>query len=193
LDGVSELCFNPSSVSAVLPPEAAVPDRAWFCLRTQPKREHLATQHLELLGDVEVFNPRIRYTRRTRRGTYKVTESMFPNYLFARFDWRTAMNKVGYATGVSCIVHFGERYPLIPDQAIADLKEFLGEEEVRVIDNAPQPGETIELIGRAFTGLEAVVTQVLPGKDRVLVLMDFLGRQTQVEVPVTEIVRKPRA
>lgn len=187
-----ELSCNDPRHAGVLPPEAAAPSRAWFCLRTHPKHENIATQHLALMQDVEVFNPRIRFTRRTRFGPLPVTESMFPNYLFARFDWNTDMNKVKYANGVSVIVHFGDRYPIIPDQTIADLKTLLGDEEVRVVDNTPQPGETVELVGRAFHGLEAVVTRAMPGTERVGVLMDFLGRQVEVEVGMDYIVRKTK-
>jgi transcription antitermination factor NusG len=37
--------------------------------------------------------------------------------------------------------------------------------------------------------LNAVVTQVMPGKQRVMVLMDFLGRQSTVEVAAQSIIR----
>jgi transcription antitermination factor NusG len=40
-----------------------------------------------------------------------------------------------------------------------------------------------------FEGLEAVVTRVMPGPQRVAVLLDFLGRQTTLEVPTSELVR----
>jgi transcription antitermination factor NusG len=33
-----------------------------------------------------------------------------------------------------------------------------------------------------FLGLQAVVTQVLPAAQRVRILLDFLGRQTEAEV-----------
>lgn len=187
-----ELSFHGTSKTAVPAPDQAVPGRAWFCLRTQLKHEKIAAQHLSLMGDVEVFNPRIRFTRRTRIGPMPVTESMFPNYLFARFDWRTAFNRVNYAPGVSCVVGFGERYPIIPDEAIAEIKAALGEEEIRVVEDGPTPGEQVELTGRAFTGLQGIVTRVIPGAQRVSVLMDFLGRQINVEVGMDSIVRTER-
>ena len=87
---------------------------AWFCLRSQPRHEHIAARQLALMSDIEVFNPRIRFARPTRHGPVWVTESLFPNYLFARFDWREALNKVHYAPGVSGIVHFGSRWPIVP-------------------------------------------------------------------------------
>src|SRR5258705_250702 len=61
--------------------------RAWFCLRARSKHEHIAARHLQQMTDVEVFLPRIRFRRKTRQGPAWVTEALFPNYLFARFDW----------------------------------------------------------------------------------------------------------
>src|ERR1043166_9701891 len=80
---------------------------AWFCLRSQPKHEHIAARHLRQIENVEVFNPRIRFPRSTPAGKVIVTESMFPNYLFARFDWKLLLTRVHYAPGVSGVVHFG--------------------------------------------------------------------------------------
>ncbi len=59
-------------------------ERAWYCLRSQPKHEHIAAAHLRLLEGVTVFCPRIRFKRATRQGLVWVTEAMFPGYLFAR-------------------------------------------------------------------------------------------------------------
>lgn len=181
-----ELIFDESARGT---PQASVADIAWFCLRTQPKHEQIAAQHLRRMGDVDVFNPRIRFTRRTRLGPAPVTESMFPNYLFARFNWQTALARVHYANGVSGVVHFGSRWPVVPDCAIDEIRGMLADDGVRAIEDGLATGDQVELRGRAFEGLQAVVAQVLPGTQRVMVLMDFLGRQCPVEVGLQSIVR----
>lgn len=163
---------------------------AWFCLRSQPKHEHIAAGHLRQIEGVEVFNPRIRYSRPTRLRPVVVTESMFPNYLFARFDWQTLLNRVHYAPGVSGIVHFGCKWPTVPEAAIEEIRKVLGTEGVHVISNDIAPGDTVSVSGGVFHGLNAIVTQVMPGKERVMVLMDFLGRQTAVELKVQTIVKR---
>jgi len=162
---------------------------AWFCLRSQPKHEHIAAGHLRQMEGVEVFNPRIRYPRPTRNGKVIVNESMFPNYLFARFDWRMSLARVHYAPGVSGVVHFGDKWPTVPDQAIVEIRSLLGCEGVHVVRDAPAAGDEVVVAGGVFHGLEAIVTQVMPGKERVMLLMHFLGRQTTVEVGLHSIVR----
>jgi transcriptional antiterminator RfaH len=161
----------------------------WFCLRSQPRHEHIAARQLAQMPDVEVFNPRIRFARPTRHGPVWVTESLFPNYLFARFDWRTALNKVHYAPGVSGIVHFGSRWPIVPASLIEEIRKLVGEAGIHEISKAFAPGDRIRFAGGAFHGLEAVITQVMPGQQRVAVLLDFLGQQSTVEVGLDAIVK----
>jgi transcriptional antiterminator RfaH len=165
-------------------------DVAWFCLRSQQKHEKIAAGHLAQIEDVEVFNPRIRFRRSTKHGPVWVTESLFPNYLFARFDWRTSLARVHYAPGVKQIVHFGTKWPTVPDEVIEDLRASLGNEELHVIDTDFQPGDAVQFSGGPLHGLKAVVTQVMPGRERIAVLMNFLGQQSMIEVSVNCVVRE---
>jgi transcriptional antiterminator RfaH len=166
-----------------------LPGLAWFCLRSQPKHEHIAAANLRQQLDTEVFSPRIRFRRATRRGPVWVTESLFPNYLFARFDWRNSLRLIHHAPGVAGVVHFGSRWPTIPDETIHGLRETLGHDELRVIGDEFEAGDAVRISGGAFHGLEGVVTRVMPARARVAVLLDFLGRQTMVEVKVDSVVK----
>lgn len=163
--------------------------RAWFCLQSQPKHEHIAAGYLRQFEDVEVFNPRIQFTRSTRLGPALVRESMFPSYLFAKFDWTSCLAKVRYANGVKGVVHFGLRWPTIPDEVIEDLQSLVGRQEVHVIPAAFQPGDAVNVCGGVFHGLEAVITQVMPARKRVVVLMNFLGGQRTVELETDRVVK----
>jgi transcriptional antiterminator RfaH len=163
---------------------------AWFCIRSQQKHEHIAARHLAQIEDVEVFNPRIRFSRSTRQGPVWVTESLFPNYVFARFDWEKSLARVHYAPGVKHVVHFGVKWPTIPDEIIAELRANLGTGDLQVVDMNLEPGDHIEVAGGALHGLKAVVAQVMPARQRVAILMNFLGRQTMVEVSISSVVRE---
>jgi transcriptional antiterminator RfaH len=139
---------------------------------------------------VEVLNPRLRFTRATRYGPVWVTESLFPNYLFARFDLMAGLNRIQYAPGVNTVVHFGDRWPTVPDGVIEEIRTRLGPESVHVVPNEFEPGEKAVLCAGAFQGLEVVITQALPGRKRVEVLLDFLGRQTSVIVSPNSLVKQ---
>src|ERR1017187_7144355 len=115
----------------------------WFCLRSQPKHEHIAAAHLKKMEDVEVFLPRVRFQRATRQGLAWVTEALFPNYLFARFDWHDSLRQVQAGRGVSGVVHFGERWPVIDAAVIADLQAAFGSEELHTITTTLAPGGVV--------------------------------------------------
>ena len=163
---------------------------AWFCLRSHPKHEHLAATHLQKIDGVEVFNPRLKYERRMRNRSVSVIESMFPNYLFARFDWELHLTRIHYSPGVAGVVHFGNKWPTVPEAAIEEIRRLVGNEGVRPVSNGFMPGDDVAVWGGVFNGLNATVMSVMPGKDRVLVLMDFLGRQSTVEIESRSIVKR---
>jgi len=162
----------------------------WFCLRSQPKHEHIAAAHLKNMEGVEVFLPRVRFQRSTKKGLVWVTEALFPNYLFARFHWATALRQVQAARGVSGVVHFGDRWTVVEEAIIADLKQAFGAEELHTITTPLQPGDTVEIGEGAMRGLQAVVTRVMPARERVAVLLEFLGRQTTIEVPANFVIKE---
>ena len=160
----------------------------WFCIRSQRKREAVAAACLRAFEGVEAFNPSLRYRKLTRRGAAWITEPLFPSYLFARFNLHLALARVRSARGVSGIVHFGSHHPHVPDEVIEELRRFFGEAEILQVPLDPAVGQTIELAGGAFHGLEAVIMRVMPAQERIQVLMDFMGRQTVVEVGLNAVV-----
>ena len=162
---------------------------AWYCVQAKHKHEHIAAAHLRELKGVIVFCPRIKFRRETRTGVVWVTEALFPGYLFARFDLVRMHRVVGYAPGVRSIVRFANRYPIVDELTVAQLSEYVGEKEIKVIDYEPSQGDNVKLAGGAFAGLEAVVTQVLPARARVRVLMDFLGRKIEAEFESSAVRR----
>jgi len=103
---------RPGMISSALAElSLCVSEPAWFRVRTHLKHEHIATAHLRLIPDVGVFNPRLRLLRSTRRGPVWSTESVFPNYLFARFVLERKLEAVRFTIGVVKVVQFGEVVP----------------------------------------------------------------------------------
>jgi len=139
---------------------------------------------------LEVFLPRIRFQRKTRQRLVWVTEALFPNYLFARFHWKTALHLVHHTPGFGGVVHFGTRWPTVVDDVIEELRRLFGSDQLHVISGEPQAGDHVQIVGGVFHDLRAVVTQVMPARERVRVLLEFLGRQTAVELPLGNVIRE---
>ena len=161
---------------------------AWYCLRSQPKHEHIAAAHVRLLEGVTVFCPRIRFKRLTRQGLVWVTEAMFPGYLFAHFDLGERHRQVRYSHCVIGIVQFGNRYPIIEEGTLLFLRDQTGVAEVKELTYELSQGDQVKVVGGVFAGLEAVITQILSAKERVRILMDFLGRPMEAEVERSSIL-----
>src|SRR3954471_4109886 len=113
--------------------------RAWVCVRSHPKREHIAAAHLQRIEGVEVFSPRLRIKKATRRGPVTFVESLFPNYLFAKFDPSTELQSVRHSPSVSTVVHFGDRLPQIPTEIIEELQSSFPEGEIQDFDRDVRP------------------------------------------------------
>jgi transcriptional antiterminator RfaH len=142
------------------------------------------------MPDVEVFLPRIRFKRPRREKSVWVTEALFPGYLFAWFNWETSLRRVQYTSGTRSIVHFGDFFPLIPEKIIEDLRQILGTAELHTIFEDLAPGDAVQISDGTLRGLSAVVSRVLPGRQRVAVLMELLGQQTTVELTATSLVKE---
>jgi transcriptional antiterminator RfaH len=162
----------------------------WFCLRTQPRHEHIGAGCLAKEAGIEVYLPRIRFRRATRRGPVWFTEALFPGYLFARFDLAASLRRVCHTRGIRAAVRFGDRWPAVPDATVAELRAMVGAEQVHVVREEWHAGELVQIAGGAFHGWQAVITRVIPSRERVAVLLEFLGRQTTVELPGESLVRK---
>ena len=161
----------------------------WHCVQTKPKCEHLAAAHIRSADDeeIEVFCPRIRFKKNTRRGKVWFNEALFPCYVFVRFRPNLHHRTVLYANSVSKIVQFGSRTPSIADGVIAAMRQEVGEEELKEIPPEVEVGDEVVLGEGPLTGLTGVVTNLLTGEERVRVLMDFLGRDTFAEVDLRSI------
>ena len=167
------------------------PETFWYCARTKPKHEHIAAANIQTNLGMEVFNPRIRIERVTRRGVVKRVEPLFPCYVFVNANLGR-LNEIRYVAGVSTIVHFGQQVPSVPQSVIEELKLCFQEEELLSVEDRIDPGAEITVADGAFSGFQAIVLRVLPARQRVQVLLDILGRQTLVEVGRQSIILERR-
>jgi transcriptional antiterminator RfaH len=167
-------------------------EAAWACIRTHPKHEHIAAAQLSYVPGVEVFNPQLRFERQTRRGRMRSTESLFVNYLFARFVIETTLERVRYTPSVKTVLQFGERIATIPDAVIQELRQTLLENVNTVFTDAPSEGDEAEISNGPFQGEKGIIVRVLPARERVEILLDVLGRPLPTEFRLSSIIFKHR-
>lgn len=177
--------------------KSAIPE--WFCVRCQPKREHIAAGNLRELEQIEVFCPRLRYRKATRRGKIWWVEPMFPGYVLAKFKISEMERAVTFCHGVSGMVRFGSIVPSIPESFVESLKtEVLsreGPESTEVITISPtiELGDEVTIAHGPLQGMQGTVVSVPSATERVKILLEFLGKPHAVEMDLFSLLlpRRP--
>jgi transcriptional antiterminator RfaH len=156
--------------------------QAWYCARTKPKHEHIAAASLRKNLNLEVFHPRLRIERATKRGVVRASEPLFPCYIFIRCVIEEKLDEIQRTSGIGAIVHFARRIPSIADSVIEELRECFEGQETMNVEDRISPGDEVLLANGAFAGMRAFVLRVMPVKRRIQILLDVLGRPTPAEI-----------
>ena len=144
--------------------------------------------HLHAIEGVELYGPRIRFQKMTRRGPVWFNEPLFPSYVFVRVNLESHQCWVASVQGVSCIVKFGGQPAIVPDQAIEDLRTALPNQNYVLPTAQIEPGMIVFVGNPMFYGLRALVSQVIPARARIKVLLEFLGRYSEIEIAMSEVL-----
>ena len=158
---------------------------SWYVLITEPRAEYLAASELNK-DEFEVFFPRVK-TPHHRAG--HVDEPLFPGYLFLHVDpdagrwpsFRPAHRLKGW-------VNFAGMVPSIPDETITELARRV--DMLNASDglwHRYQPGETVRVVSGNIDNLAQVVEEAKSPQGRARVLMEFMGRQIQAQVPWADL------
>ena len=168
----------------------------WYCVRARPKQEGIATRLLRGELGLEVFCPKIRFKRARSTGVAWVNEAMFPGYIFARFVYPELYRRIAATSGVAKTLSFGGRPCVLDESIITDLRKHVADGETVEIASEVKEGEEVRVIEGPFLGIRALVTRILPARERVAILLNLLGQEREVEVSTKAIlpdIRHPLA
>ena len=176
--------------TATMPPlsQLAPGAPAWFVARTKPNREDYAVRTLGLRG-VSVFMPRIVEAECYLPAVgFRQPAPLFPGYLFVNVDLALEYHQVIWAPGVRDLVNLGGA-PVPVDEHIIDQIRLRCDEQ-GVVHLSPTPlnrGDRVEIAAGPFAGLLATVETVMPRQRRIKLLVEFLARQTSVDLPLAAV------
>lgn len=112
---------------------------------------------------------------------------MFPGYLFVRLDLAQQNSAPIRSTrGVSDFVRFGAEPKPVPDVIVETLlcsAANAGESAEPLF----KPGDPVTIVSGGFAGLKAVF-QAEKGTDRVILLLDLLGRCVRIALQRDDVV-----
>ncbi len=169
-------------------PEFQNNDLLWYCVKVRPKQEQLTARSLRTDVHLEVFAPSLRFQRSRGKGKMWVSEALFPGYVFARFQFCDAIRHVRATRGVANVVGFGGVPSVLADNVISDLRIFVTEEEMVTVPAEVVLGDEVSLVSGVFSGIRAVVTRVLTARQRIAILLDFLGEVREIEVSLADVL-----
>ena len=163
--------------------------KAWYVLTSKPRQDAYAEEQLNNQGYV-TYRPLAMRERRRRGKLVKVTESLFPRYLFIQLDRvEDDWSPIRSTYGVTGFVRFGD-FPLsVPDGLIGDLRKRESQFQEKAIDlDRFQRGDVVRIASGPFQGLEAVFERY-SGEERAILLMNVLNEQAKVSVAPVDLYK----
>jgi len=159
------------------------PTLPWYVIHTLPRRELFVTSLLSRYTEVTFFLPEIlQYTKHK-----KVLVPLFPRYLFVHVElMSSAATRLRHTPGVLTFVEC-EGMPLpIAEEKVRLLQERIVRINAQggLVSHSFHTGDPVVINNGPFQGLDAVFVGPMHPKERVQVLLHFLGQQRQVTVDV---------
>lgn len=157
----------------------------WYAVHTQPRAEQTAMRHLARQGFTPLL-PEYKSRRRHARRTEWVRKPLFPRYLFIAMDveqmrWRSVMSTVG----VSHLVTNGNEPVAVPAWVIDGIRARMDDDGLVDVEPAIpfNSGDAVQVTSGPLSD-QIGIFQCASDEDRVVLLLDLLGRQIKVRLPL---------
>ena len=160
----------------------------WMLAQLKPNADAIAKRNLERQG-FGVFQPMERRTR-VRRGRFVTqTRGFFPGYAFLNHPADCApWSLVNSTYGVARLVRFGDRPAPVPEHVITSLRAACDENEIISNQCSLFAGAEVAIRSGVFSGFIGKLERLSPN-DRALVLIDFMGKRTSVEISGSHLLQ----
>lgn len=161
--------------------------RSWYLIVTKPQSEFKAQENLLRQG-YETYLPLVQTSSRRNGKNVKRTEAFFPRYLFISLNKETDnWSPIRSTIGVAGLIRFGGLPAVVSEIMIENLKNNENEYGLQSIEKKQlKQGDKVEIIDGPFEGHMAVY-QKMKGAERVSVLLDIVGKNTQVNLSIDEL------
>jgi transcriptional antiterminator RfaH len=162
----------------------------WYAIKTKPRQEERAESNLNAWR-VETFVPRIKERRRGRvsgEAPY-VIKTLFPSYIFARFEANAMLHKVSFTRGVQSVLHFSGIPVPVDDEVLAIMQVRMGPDGFIRVGEELKPGDRVMIKAGAFENFIGVFEGELADAERVRILLTTINYQSHLMIERT-LVRK---
>jgi len=155
--------------------------KSWYAVHCEARKEDMAAAAFQTQFALEVCYPQVHQRRQGRLRTI----AFFPGYLFVHTDLaETGQSCINALPGVRRLLVFGTAPPPIAADVIAAIQA-----QVRHINDTgglPRrhfvPGQAVQVSSGPFAGSTALFLGAVTARERVRVLLEFLGRPLEVQL-----------
>ena len=160
----------------------------WYVVQTHALAENKALFHLKRQG-FKAYLPRYLKRRRHARKTDWAPAPLFPRYMFLHMDIeRSRWLSIRSTIGVSQLICNGNQPSPVPDKIIESIRDREGEAGLIDIRREAQfnKGDVVQVMDGPLcerVGLFECETD----DDRVIILLDLLGREVKIKVPIETV------
>jgi transcriptional antiterminator RfaH len=160
----------------------------WYVAQTQVRSEERARINLERQG-FRTYLPRYRRERRHARRRDVVQAPLFPGYIFVRLDLESApWRSINGTFGVSRLVCHGDLPAALPKGVVEEIAARENEDGLIVLKPRPfRKGEALRIMSGALADCLGFFER-MADHDRVILLLDLLGRKVRVQAPLEAVV-----
>ncbi len=153
----------------------------WYVIQTKPKKEEEATSYLSTKG-VEIFSPLMEtFTTRNAKVT-KELRSLFPGYIFGRFNLEQNYPLVRWARGVKCVLGFGGYPTSVSEEIVEMIKERTDARGVVRVKGDYRPNDIIRIKTGPLRDLLGIFERWVSDSERVRILLNLIGYQPNIEL-----------
>jgi transcription antitermination factor NusG len=161
------------------------PTKRWIVVRTRGGRESWALENATR-QQFECYLPKILERVTINDQKLCVARPLFPSYMFVFADrWRVLLSTFG----VVGIIMRGSEPESLPTRVINILREREGSDGIITLPKPEAvlgPKSKVQILKGPFQGHVGVVASMRP-HERARVLLDFLGRKTDVLIASTDL------
>lgn len=103
--------------------------------------------------------------------------------MFAKISPRFELAAIKDYPNVLCPLIFSGQLAVLENNIIKSFKAETGASGVIVLERPPRfrKGDAVRITQGSFAGIKAVVTEYLPERERVRLLLDYFGREVSLE------------
>lgn len=156
---------------------------SWFLLTSKPRQEERAYANLLKQG-YKCLLPKITVQKVKQGSIVEVEEPLFPRYIFINLNGSSDnWSPIRSTFGVSGMVRFGNEYPIVPDEIVAEVMNYSQKSSASYFT----AGEEIVVRSGPFKG-QSVSFDSMDGEQRVMVFMEMCHKIHRISMSIHELV-----